>query len=850
MQLIGDDFSIPSGRDRLVSFFREPTFTFRLSIFFVVYLLGAWLARIFALIPDTGISIWAPSGLFLATLTLVSFRNWHWWVLAAFAAEMFANQIWFKNPFVVAALINLGNALEAIFGASLIKYFSHNRYRFESLRDVIFMLLLGAGLAPVMSATVGSMTLAWFENKPLMRSWGLWWIGDATGVLIVAPLAWVVIQNFQQPIRLTLSKLLEVAVLTLVFLGIAALSLSGYLPFAYIIMPPLLWAAVRFEFSGAVASMVVLTFMTAVFTVSGVSQFAGDFETQQYKPIMLQLFLAISATTALVVAAISRQYRVAMESLRRTNDDLEQRVELRSKKLQESEERLRLFIENAPAGIAQFDQEMRYIVASHRWIKDYGLPNDFIGKCHYDLIPDLPGGMREAYVRSLAGEVMKSEGQQFKRRDGSTLWLQWETLPWRTLGGKIGGILIASENITERKIAEQLLRDEDRRKDEFLATLAHELRNPLAPLRNAAQILQMNGAESPEMVWAQEVIDRQVRVMTRLIDDLLDISRINQGKIELRKELIKFDDVLSGAIETSRPLIEEMGHELKVQLPNKPIVLEGDLTRLSQVFQNLLNNAAKYMDRGGLIEIQAELENQNVVVSIKDRGIGIPEDKIGSIFEMFSQIEDAISRSQGGLGIGLSLVKRLVEMHGGLVHARSEGSGKGATFIVQLPVAQSSMPIEEKEVVITPSITSSELRMLVVDDNADAATTLAMLLQFSGHDVRRGNDGEEAIQIAAEFLPDVVLCDIGLPLRNGYEVARYIRNQSWGKEMILVAITGWGKDGDIRLAQEAGFDHHLVKPVAPELLNHLISSFSSRPQQLSNHAIYDMSSKSNSNVLN
>ena len=376
-------------------------------------------------------------------------------------------------------------------------------------------------------------------------------------------------------------------------------------------------------------------------------------------------------------------------------------------------------------------------------------------------------------------------------------------------------------DITDRKQTEQALREVDRRKDEFLATLAHELRNPLAPVRNAVEILHLKGPAIPELQWARDVIDRQVRHLARLIDDLMDLSRINRGNIELKREPILLAKVVQGAVETSRPLIEECGHELTVELPAGPVVVDADLTRLSQVYWNLLNNAAKYMTRGGRIELRTELQGSDVVVSVRDAGIGISADKLSTIFEMFSQVESALSRSQGGLGIGLYVVKRLVEMHGGQIEARSEGPGKGSEFVVRLPIVVAQNFTRETSNDNAAALISN-LRILVVDDNEDAASSSSMLLKMMGNHVRTAYDGEEAVQAAGEFHPHVVLLDIGLPKMNGYEAARAIRQQPWGRDIVLIAVTGWGQEADKRMSQEAGFDHHMVKPVDPRaLMKHL-----------------------------
>jgi PAS domain S-box-containing protein len=377
-----------------------------------------------------------------------------------------------------------------------------------------------------------------------------------------------------------------------------------------------------------------------------------------------------------------------------------------------------------------------------------------------------------------------------------------------------GGVLAVIRDVTERNRMLEALKNADRLKDEFLATLAHELRNPLAPVLNAVQILAMKGPATPELRWVRDVIQRQVRHLSRLIDDLMDVSRINRGKIQLKRERVELAQAVQGAVETSRPLIEACGHELIVTIPARPIIVDADLTRLTQVLWNLLNNAAKYMPRGGRIDLCVDSHGREVVVSVKDRGVGIPADKLPIIFGMFSQVESSLSRSQGGLGIGLFLVKSLVELHGGSVEVRSEGLGKGSEFAVRLPISAQQESGHDATGEETPAPVPG-LRVLVVDDNTDAVNSLAMLLRTMGSDVRTAHDGEEAVRAADEFRPHVALLDIGMPKMNGYEAARAMRQQPWGRDVVLVAVTGWGQDEDKRRSKEAGFDHHLVKPVDP-----------------------------------
>lgn len=377
----------------------------------------------------------------------------------------------------------------------------------------------------------------------------------------------------------------------------------------------------------------------------------------------------------------------------------------------------------------------------------------------------------------------------------------------------------------EQRVAQrtQELRETDRRKDEFLAMLAHELRNPLAPVRNAVQILQVEVPDNPRLTWATEVIDRQVSQMSRLINDLMDVARISQGKIELKREPVQLEELIQLAVETSEPLINELKQELSVTLPPEPLVLIGDLTRLSQVFLNLLNNAAKFSNPGNRIYLTAESTYNEVCIKVKDEGIGIPSEKLASIFDLFAQIHEGPSR-YGGLGIGLCLAKKLIELHGGSIEAASEGISKGSEFTVRLPLNRvHSIAAPTKSLSQFSVSAAVKLRVLVVDDNVDAAKTLGMLLKIAGHTVHLAHDGPDALKSAELNKPDVALLDIGLPTMNGYDVARAIREQSWGTNMTLIATTGWGMQEDKQHSADAGFDRHLVKPVDPQLLLQMLS---------------------------
>jgi PAS domain S-box-containing protein len=382
-------------------------------------------------------------------------------------------------------------------------------------------------------------------------------------------------------------------------------------------------------------------------------------------------------------------------------------------------------------------------------------------------------------------------------------------------------------DVDERKKAEEVLLSADRRKDEFIAILSHELRNPLMPIRNAIQVLKLRGNSDMQLTWARSVIERQVTQMAHLLEDLLDLSRIGQNKLELHKLWVTLDSILDAAIEVSRPLCEQAGHRLELNALSEPIHLEADSHRLVQAFTNLLNNAVKYTERGGRITLTVRREPRAAVVEIEDTGIGISAEMLPRIFDLFTQDRPALERSQGGLGIGLSIVKALIEMHGGTVEASSAGPGLGSRFTVRLPAADRRALAIPREA--PRRVPARSLKILVADDNADAAESLSVLLEMVGHDVHVAADGEEALEVARTVRPDVALLDIGMPKLNGYELARQLRTEH-PRQPVLVAITGWGQRDDLRRAAAAGFDFHLVKPVNPDELIELITRITDVPQ--------------------
>ena len=490
--------------------------------------------------------------------------------------------------------------------------------------------------------------------------------------------------------------------------------------------------------------------------------------------------------------------------------------------LLESDERYQLAVQGSSAGLWDWDMLADTMVFSPR-------VREMLGYTLFQF-PDRPDSIRKVLhpddIKRLRGHLRGHlrDGREYqfecRLRTGAGEW-RWYSIAGVAVkheGGKPYRMAGSMIDITERKAAEQTLHEASRAKDEFLATLAHELRNPLAPIRTGLEILKKDAGNGPPSQRARAIIERQLVHMIRLIDDLLDISRISSGKIRLEKQRITLRAVVESAVETSRPGIEAGHHQLVLQLPADEVELDGDLTRLAQSVANLLNNAAKYTPSGGSIRLQAGRDGDHAVIEVQDSGVGIPAEMLDRVFQLFAQVGRTIDRSQGGLGIGLSLVRSLVELHGGTVTAQSEGTGLGSTFTLRVPClptagAVASLRPPESTSAPAPLAAREGVRVLLADDNVDAADTMSAVLQMSGHEVKTVYSGFEALRAAVQFSPDVMLLDIGMPGMSGYQVAQQLRADARFDQTLLVALTGWGSENDRMLALQAGFDHHLTKPV-------------------------------------
>jgi PAS domain S-box-containing protein len=505
----------------------------------------------------------------------------------------------------------------------------------------------------------------------------------------------------------------------------------------------------------------------------------------------------------------------------------------RERLVAESENQRRIYetaLSNIPDLVYVFNLEHRFIYANQALLTTLGRTHEqAIGKNCLELgyepwhasLHDREIEQVIATARPIRGEV------PFNGTNGRRIY-DYIFVPVMSAEGVVVAVAGTTRDVTDRKQAEQAisnhaeqLRENDRSKDEFLAMLAHELRNPLAAIGNAVSLTTRSGFQQ-NIEWAMGVITRQMKHLTRLIDDLLDVSRITRGKIELRKVVLDLTPILESALATVRPLIEERKHTIEVSLDRGNLWVDCDPTRLEQVVVNLLNNAAKYSDNGGHIQLSAHNDGHEVVISVRDQGVGIPPEKLPQMFELFAQGDRSLARSEEGLGIGLTVVKKLVELHGGQVTAESGGIEKGSAFTIRLPAAQPTIA-PRQEIPAPPATSATALRILVVDDNIDTARGMSRLLKLLGHDVATAHAGPDALEIARDFHPEFVLLDIGLPGMDGYEVASRLRKEPRCQGAVIVAVSGYGQDEDLRRSKAAGFDHHLIKPLDHDALLSLLS---------------------------
>ena len=672
----------------------RPAFALEVLGAAAVYFAAARLGLELAVVARQVSIIWPATGVALALLLLRGRRFWPAILVGAFAANLL-------NDTSVAASfgIAIGNSAEALIGATLLRRVGFNP-ALRRLHDVASLFLLAACVSTVISATIGVTSLCLTGAAPwrsFTSLWSTWWIGDAIGNLVTAPLLFVWIDQARN--RWRLQRLTEAALLLCLML---LLSLAVFVdhgpgvpyPFHYLIFPAVIWAALRLGQHATATLVFGALSVTIVATIAG----RGPFVTPNIGASLLQvaLFMAVVAVTGLFLGAATAERNRAE---RRRSEDYA--------RLRQSEERL----------------------------------------------------ARQAEELAAA----------------------------------------------------------DRRKDEFLAMLGHELRNPLAPLQNGLELLALGGSDQALVTHARQLMERQLRHLVRLVDDLLDVARIRSGKIALELERVELANMVASALELARPLIEARNHQLRIELPAEPLWTDADRIRLPQLLANLLNNAAKYMEEDGLIVISGRRLATQIEVSVRDTGIGMTPEALANVFELFAQAAGPTHDVQGGLGVGLSLARSLAQLHGGLLTAHSAGPGRGSEFVLRIPLAAApEAALGKDQPAREPALRH---RILVVDDNVDAAESLGTMLAYSGHDVRVAHGGHEALAAAHEFSPNVMILDLGMPGMDGYAVARAVRSDPKIYATRLIALSGYGQPEDRRRTAEVGFDEHLVKPVEHDVLN-------------------------------
>jgi PAS domain S-box-containing protein len=653
-----------------------------LALFFSAYVLGCAFAEALAIVPGTGVSIWPPGGLFLATLLVAPRSSWPWWVLAGCLAEMLGQILWFHSPLPAGLLIFAGNALAAMFGAWLLNRIFRRQIRLETLQEVLAFVVLGAGVAPILSATIGSATLAWFgvKSQSFAYAWPLFWIGDATGILIVAPLALVVLQNWRDGTRLSAARWIEASAIGLIFLGVAALSLSGYLPFAYIIMPPLLWAAARFEFRGAVVALALLALITGIFTITGAGQFAGDPESQRQRQIMLHLFLGISAFSALIVAAMSRQHRLAVRTLRQSESALRDLVGTLP---------VQIWCTTADGEPNYFSQQFRDFVGFNADDKDRDGASRLSSVLNAIIHPDDLGTTNTMVAHSLATGEPYALKHRMRRFDGQYRWVETRASAMRNSDGAIvqwNGVCL---DIDDQVRAEDELRRSSERLaqatqaaslSELSASIAHEVNQPLAAIvANSDACRRWLSADPPNIERAKVIAERITKNANAAADIISRIRALFRQSVEPRNSTS-----LTGAIAEARRLMTEEAARRRIRMDvnveSKLPPVAFDRIQVQQVLINLMRNSMEAMDcvaGDRVLAMRVHRKGDVVRTEISDRGHGVKfPDKI---FEPF------FTTKENGMGMGLAICRSIVESHGGQLWAETN-EPQGATFIFTLPV--------------------------------------------------------------------------------------------------------------------------------------------------------------------
>jgi PAS domain S-box-containing protein len=755
--------------------------------------------------------VWPPTGLALAALLLGGSRLWPGVALGAFLVNA-----WAGAPVLAAASMAAGNTLEALLGAHLIGRAGERPWSIDRVRNALAFILLGALLSTTVSASVGVGSLFAAGIVPrgdLAETWRVWWLGDAVGALVVgAPLlAWWGPRRAPRDARRRAEAAAlgasAIAAALFVFMRPPVAASAGFV-LACTLIPVLMWGALRFETRGATATVLLASAVAIAGTALGRGPFVEGALADGL--LHLQEFMAIVGAAVLVVGAVTAERSEAMR-----------RCELGDQALRRSEDELRRITEVTPLMLTRCSRDLRYRFVNRAYARMLGRePDEISGKPIVEIMgPEGLETIRPRVEAVLQGRVVEYEDDvHFAGVGRRSLHVVY--VPDEDARGDVVGWIASIVDVTDRRRAEEALREANRRKSEFLAVLSHELRNPLAPIGNALHLLRHAPSDPDRASRAMAVIERQTGQLTRLVEDLLDVTRISQGKIQLRRERVELTDLVRHALEDHRTEFETRGVALDVTIDAGPLWIDADAARVTQAVGNLLQNAAKFTKAGGHVAVSVErAERARATIRVRDDGIGIRPDVLPRIFDPFTQADDSLDRSAGGLGLGLALVRSLIEMHGGRVDATSPGLGLGAEFTVSLPLVDGD--VERARAPRTRRAAAGRRRVLVIEDNLDAAEMLREALLMSDNEVAVAHAGEDGLAKARAFRPDVVICDIGLPGLDGYEVARRIRGEP-GLSPTLIALTGYALPEDQARAREAGFDHHLAKPFDIAALEELL----------------------------
>jgi PAS domain S-box-containing protein len=825
-------------------------------------------------------AVWPPTGIALAALCLFGVHLWPGVALAAFLVNLSTG----ASPLAALGMAT-GNTLEAVIGAYLLQRVVGFRGSLDRLRDVIGLFVLAGLLSTLVSATIG-VASGWlggvFSTAKAGGAWWTWWIGDMMGDLVVAPLLFVWREG--PPVGISARQRVEAAFLVVATLAVGLMVFSGQVTTTitnagYLLFPFLIWAALAFGPHGAATAVFGVSLMAIWGTAQGLGPFAGA--TLNEGLLGLQTFMGVAAVTVLVLAADVSERKRAQAALREARDELDARVRKRTAELGEANAALaeeigeRRQVEDSLRRSERQLAEAQEIAHLGSW--EWDIPRNVITWSDelYRIFGLKPGDAPLTYEtyrtylhpedRELAHELVQRsyhDHQPFEfdhrvlRADQTVRWVSGRGAVILGADGQPVRMSGTALDITERRQAEDELRrahDElevrvqqrtaeleraNRAKDRFLTMLAHELRNPLAPILNAVYLLSQSRPSEPRLARALEIIERQVNHQAHLLDDLLNVARIERGMIELNCEPLDLRQLVQSTADDYRGLLQAAGVVLSLELPDEAVWVEGDPTRLAQVVSNLLQNAARFTGSGGQVHIQVfrysgiqvfgpdplntrtpeHLNTCSIVV--RDTGIGIEPEMLPHIFESFTQADRSLDRSRGGLGLGLALVKGLVELHRGEVRAFSEGAGRGAEFTVLLPTI--AAPVVSVPVARPALVPTALVRVLVVEDNVDTAHSLRDLLELCDHTVQVAYSGPEAVVIASRFCPEVVLCDLGLPGMDGYQVAAALRQNPATASARLIAISGYGQEEAQRRSAEVGFHAHLIKPIDFDELRRLL----------------------------